>query len=126
MTDPLHLKILVSRDETGPTVPTIRVERNRYHVVLTDFEVGFDMELTSAEVAAIVTYWMQPGLENWPADEKYAAELKRRFAQLQMPRKLAVGYGAARGLLGKIPEAAARHMGAYWKKFAAEVMSAFS
>jgi hypothetical protein len=124
--DPLHLKILVPRDETGPTVPTIRVGKLKYHVVLTDFEVGYDIELTSAEVAAIVTYWVQPGLECWPADEKYTAELRRRFATLQMPRRLAVGYGAARGLLGTIPVAAARKLGGYWRQFAAEVMHVMS
>jgi hypothetical protein len=119
------MKIEILTDQRGnePVLPTMKVSPDTWHVVLIDYDRSIDVKLSSAEIGAILRYFSGiPAPEVGAGTAAYAAALRERLMVLKIPRKVAVGYAAARGYLDDLPKPAREQLAKYWKKFSAEAM----
>ncbi|MFZ9218866.1 MAG: hypothetical protein ACO23F_05765 [Candidatus Limnocylindrus sp.] len=111
----------MTTDKSKETVPTLHIGEDdegvlTKHVMLTDFEVSFDMEVNKAVQIWYCCIFQEPISSDLPAEE-WLAERDRRLRNLQIPRKVAIGYAAKHKLLGNIHEAARVAMARYYDTF---------
>ncbi|MFM1872206.1 MAG: hypothetical protein RL398_1628, partial [Planctomycetota bacterium] len=85
-------------------LPTLFIAEDTRHVLLVDFEICLDMVLSRGVIFFIAIHENEFVPEDWP-DETYYAEVRRRIRAIRIPRKLALGYAATKGLLNDTHQA---------------------
>ncbi len=119
----MKIEILTDKRGNEPVLPSMKISADTWSVMLIDYDRSIDVKLSIAEIGAIVRYFSGiPPPEAEAGSAEYAAALREVLKVLKIPRKIAVGYAAARGYLDDLPKPAREQLAKYWKKFSAEAM----
>ena len=82
--------------------PTLYLQDEQYHVLVPDLQLGFDMPLPRSAAVFVICFEEEPIELGFPED-LYPAELDRRLRTLRIPKRLALGWAAKRGLYEPAP-----------------------
>lgn len=102
--------------EEVKTCPTLYIEPGVYHVMISDWDVAFDMKVDFAMAHHMVFTGATPPTPQEMSDPEYAPAIMRgKIRALQVPRKYAICYAVANGYINP-PQAAREQIMHSWNK----------
>lgn len=100
------------------TVPTLFIEPGKYHVMLSGYDLAFDVVLSPAEALFVLMFLSSESdtLEDWDEPEQARKSIETALRRMKIARKVAVCYAVDHGLLN-LPDEAKALVGRAWVKF---------